>query len=299
MTRDRHRHRHRAGGCRDHRRARRATASPPCTRRWAAPDSSGTALRPIQDGARIAGSAVTVLCWPGDNLMIHAAVEQCRRGRHPGRDHRLALARRLVRRAVRDRAAAPRRARARHDRRRPRRRRPARDGLPRLVRRRQRAGHRQGHRRLGQRADRRGRRDRPARATSIVADDDGVLCVPRAGAAAALAAADARVEKEAASRAAYQARRAEPRPQQPARRARRPRRDVRDAGGVRRRRRQWPDAVRDGIRCMLMRGGTSKGAYFLADDLPADAGRARRPAAADHGQPRPAPDRRARRRASR
>lgn len=26
----------------------------------------------------------------------------------------------------------------------------------------------------------------------------------------------------------------------------------------------------DGIRCMLMRGGTSKGAYFLADDLPAD-----------------------------
>lgn len=26
----------------------------------------------------------------------------------------------------------------------------------------------------------------------------------------------------------------------------------------------------DGIRCMLMRGGTSKGAYFLADDLPSD-----------------------------
>lgn len=26
----------------------------------------------------------------------------------------------------------------------------------------------------------------------------------------------------------------------------------------------------DGIRCMMMRGGTSKGAYFLADDLPAD-----------------------------
>ena len=25
-----------------------------------------------------------------------------------------------------------------------------------------------------------------------------------------------------------------------------------------------------GVRCMLMRGGTSKGAYFLADDLPAD-----------------------------
>jgi 4-oxalomesaconate tautomerase len=28
----------------------------------------------------------------------------------------------------------------------------------------------------------------------------------------------------------------------------------------------------DGIRCMWMRGGTSKGAYFLADDLPADRG---------------------------
>jgi 4-oxalomesaconate tautomerase len=27
----------------------------------------------------------------------------------------------------------------------------------------------------------------------------------------------------------------------------------------------------DGIRCMLMRGGTSKGAYFLSDDLPEDA----------------------------
>jgi 4-oxalomesaconate tautomerase len=28
----------------------------------------------------------------------------------------------------------------------------------------------------------------------------------------------------------------------------------------------------DGVRCMLMRGGTSKGAYFLAEDLPGDAG---------------------------
>jgi 4-oxalomesaconate tautomerase len=25
-----------------------------------------------------------------------------------------------------------------------------------------------------------------------------------------------------------------------------------------------------GVRCMLMRGGTSKGLYFLATDLPAD-----------------------------
>lgn len=29
-------------------------------------------------------------------------------------------------------------------------------------------------------------------------------------------------------------------------------------------------AVRDGIHCLLMRGGTSKGAYFLATDLPSD-----------------------------
>jgi 4-oxalomesaconate tautomerase len=31
-----------------------------------------------------------------------------------------------------------------------------------------------------------------------------------------------------------------------------------------------PVVPASGIRCMLMRGGTSKGAYFLADDLPAD-----------------------------
>ncbi|POM23181.1 4-hydroxy-4-methyl-2-oxoglutarate aldolase [Actinomadura rubteroloni] len=40
----------------------------------------GPGLRPVQQGARIAGSAVTAVCWPGDNLMIHAAVEQCRPG---------------------------------------------------------------------------------------------------------------------------------------------------------------------------------------------------------------------------
>jgi 4-hydroxy-4-methyl-2-oxoglutarate aldolase len=40
----------------------------------------GPGLRPIQDGTRIGGTAVTALCWPGDNLMIHAAAEQCRAG---------------------------------------------------------------------------------------------------------------------------------------------------------------------------------------------------------------------------
>jgi|SRR5579871_1411830 len=37
-------------------------------------------MRPIYPSARLAGSAVTVLCRPGDNLMIHAAVETCRPG---------------------------------------------------------------------------------------------------------------------------------------------------------------------------------------------------------------------------
>jgi 4-hydroxy-4-methyl-2-oxoglutarate aldolase len=37
-------------------------------------------LRPIYSGAAIAGSAVTVSLPPGDNLMIHAAVEICRPG---------------------------------------------------------------------------------------------------------------------------------------------------------------------------------------------------------------------------
>lgn len=40
----------------------------------------GRTLRPIQRDVRVGGTAVTALCWPGDNLMIHAAVEQCRPG---------------------------------------------------------------------------------------------------------------------------------------------------------------------------------------------------------------------------
>ncbi|MFP5486827.1 MAG: 4-carboxy-4-hydroxy-2-oxoadipate aldolase/oxaloacetate decarboxylase [Acidimicrobiia bacterium] len=40
----------------------------------------GPHIRPIQQDVKIAGSAVTVLSHPGDNLMIHAAVEVCRPG---------------------------------------------------------------------------------------------------------------------------------------------------------------------------------------------------------------------------
>ncbi|SIS97365.1 4-carboxy-4-hydroxy-2-oxoadipate aldolase/oxaloacetate decarboxylase [Alicyclobacillus vulcanalis] len=37
-------------------------------------------MRPVYRGARAFGTAVTVLCHPGDNLMIHASVEVCQPG---------------------------------------------------------------------------------------------------------------------------------------------------------------------------------------------------------------------------
>jgi 4-hydroxy-4-methyl-2-oxoglutarate aldolase len=40
----------------------------------------GPGIRPVYLGSRTGGTAVTALCWPGDNLMIHAAVEQCQEG---------------------------------------------------------------------------------------------------------------------------------------------------------------------------------------------------------------------------
>jgi len=40
----------------------------------------GRALRPLRPGSRAAGTAVTVRCGPGDNLMIHVAVEQTKPG---------------------------------------------------------------------------------------------------------------------------------------------------------------------------------------------------------------------------
>jgi 4-hydroxy-4-methyl-2-oxoglutarate aldolase len=37
-------------------------------------------MRPVWVGGEAAGTAVTVLAHPGDNWMIHVAVEQCRPG---------------------------------------------------------------------------------------------------------------------------------------------------------------------------------------------------------------------------
>jgi len=164
----------------------------------------GASLRPLQDGVRIAGPAVTVLCWPGDNLMIHAAVEQCREGdvlvvttASPSLDGSFGelFATALQHRGVRGlvttggvRDVAQLRAM----------------GFPVWSA----AVNAQGTVKatagsvnvpipVG------GAVVRPG--DVIVADDDGVLCVPRREGWVVLEAADARAAKESESRAAYRA----------------------------------------------------------------------------------------------
>jgi 4-hydroxy-4-methyl-2-oxoglutarate aldolase len=41
---------------------------------------AGPGIRPIQQGARIAGTAITAQVAPGDNLMVHAAIAEAREG---------------------------------------------------------------------------------------------------------------------------------------------------------------------------------------------------------------------------
>lgn len=123
----------------------------------------GPEIRPVQQGVRVAGTAVTVLSWPGDNLMIHAAVEQCGEGdilvvttTSPCTDglfgelFATALQQRGVRGVVINTGIRDTQE--------------LRDmGFMRLVPRRLLAGHRQGHRWVGQCAGRHRRPGRPAR----------------------------------------------------------------------------------------------------------------------------------------
>jgi 4-hydroxy-4-methyl-2-oxoglutarate aldolase len=163
----------------------------------------GPQFRPAWAGARVGGTAVTVLCWPGDNLMIHVAVEQCRPGdvlvvatNSPSTDglfgelFATALAHRGVRGVVlgcgvRDvaelremgfpawSAAVSAQGSVKAT--------PGAVNVP-VV--------------LG------GQVVHPG--DVVVADDDGVMVVPRADVPRALTASQARVDKEAASRAAFQ-----------------------------------------------------------------------------------------------
>jgi 4-hydroxy-4-methyl-2-oxoglutarate aldolase len=162
----------------------------------------GATLRPLQEGARIVGSAVTVLCWPGDNLMIHAAIEQCAAGdilvvttTSPSLDGSFGelFATQLQRRGVRGLVTTG----------------GVRDAVDLRA---------MGFAVWSAAVNAQGTVKATPGAVNIpiivggvtvspgdavIADDDGVMVVPRLEVAAAIAASQARTEKEAAARAAY------------------------------------------------------------------------------------------------
>jgi 4-hydroxy-4-methyl-2-oxoglutarate aldolase len=162
----------------------------------------GASLRPLQEGARIAGSAVTVLCWPGDNLMIHAAIEQCREGdilvvttTSPSLDGSFGelFATQLQRRGVRGLVTTG----------------GVRDAVDLRA---------MGFAVWSAAVNAQGTVKATPGAVNVpiivggvvvnpgdavIADDDGVMVVPRLEVAAAITASQARTEKEAAARAAY------------------------------------------------------------------------------------------------
>ena len=166
--------------------------------------SLGPGIQARQHGSTVAGSAVTVLCWPGDNLMIHAAVEQCHDGdvlvvataapsTHGFFGELLAtsLARRGVHGVVIDAGVRDTRELremgfgvwSRHV---------SAEGTVKAT-----AGH------VNLPVVIAGQSIQPG--DVVVADDDGVVVVPRLDAAAVVEASQARIATEAASRAAFQA----------------------------------------------------------------------------------------------
>jgi 4-hydroxy-4-methyl-2-oxoglutarate aldolase len=162
----------------------------------------GPSLHPLQQGTRVAGSAVTVLSWPGDNLMIHAAIEQCQAGdvlvvttTSPSLDGSFGelFATQLQRRGVRGLVTTG----------------GVRDAVDLRA---------MGFAVWSAAVNAQGTVKATPGAVNtsvvvggvtvnpgdaVIADDDGVMVVPRLEVAAAIAASQARTEREAAARAAY------------------------------------------------------------------------------------------------